>query len=306
MIDTLPFPMNNVVLLILGAGWSSDFLIPLLIQNNVEYAATTRDGRTRSGYETIKFDFDPDSEDPTSFQSLPDAQTVLITFPIYKSGVSRLLVKLWKETHPKSKSAFIQLGSTGIWNGDQTLRGTGRPIWCDRHSPFNTSNDRARAESELLALAPTTPTTVLDLSGLWGGQRSPRNWVRRVASSKEDLSRKRNIHLIHGIDVARAVLAVHQNFAAASGQRWLLTDCRVYDWWDLASAWGEGSTGTLSEVALSSPEVLGPQPGWVRELMAEAGIHALPRPPSSFDRALDSREFWDTFGLSPIKTLLSP
>ena len=113
--------------------------------------------------------------------------------------------------------------------------------------------------------------------------------------------------MIHGLDVARAILAVYANFPAASGQRWLLTDCRSYDWWDLASVWGgssasssTGSTGTSQSTA-----VAGSQPAWVRELMKEKGVRILPRPPSAFTRVLDSREFWETFGLSPSKTLLS-
>ncbi|KAL5525483.1 hypothetical protein ACEPAG_6819 [Sanghuangporus baumii] len=299
--------MNYVELLILGAGWTSDFLIPLLLQNNITFAATTRDGRDRSGYKTLKFEFDPDSEDPSVYRILPDAQTVLITFPIYKSGGSKTLTSLWKETHAESKAAFIQLGSTGIWNGDPTLRSQQRPLWLDRHSKFNAANDRARAEEELLGLSPTIPTTVLDLSGLWGGQRHPQNWVQRVAPSKDALSQKGSIHLIHGVDVARAIMAAHSNFAAASGERWLLTDCRVYDWWDLASAWGGSASANSSPAGDSSDpsRIVGPQPAWVRELMKESGIHALPRPHSTFDRALDSREFWDTFGLSPSKTLLS-
>lgn len=164
------------------------------------------------------------------------------------------------------------------------------------------------------------------MSGLWGGQRSPKNWVRRVAASKEALAKKvhathaipytciniltltrirqGSLHLIHGVDVARAILAIHLEFSKSNGERWLLTDGRVYDWWDLASAWGEGP-GVTSEPPLPSSTIFGPQPGWVRELMAESGLHALPRPPSAFDRALDSREFWDTFGLSPLKTLMS-
>ncbi|KAH8112593.1 hypothetical protein DFH11DRAFT_1605714 [Phellopilus nigrolimitatus] len=293
---------SYVDILILGAGWTSDFLIPLLRNNNITFAATTRDGRTRSGYATIL---------------LPNAQTVIVTFPIYKSGASEGLVKFWKETHAESKAAFVQLGSTGIWNGDPTAQGT-QPIWCDRHSPFDNANDRARAEIEFLNLSEKTPTTVLNLSGLWGGQRDPHNWIQRVAGSKEELAKKGNIHLIHGIDVARAILAVHQNFEASKGQRWLLTDCRVYDWWDLASAWGEPDARAQSEkteqddirtpgtLVLSTPAVLGPQPGWVRELMAETGVHALPRGPGALERVLDSREFWDTFGISPAKTLLIP
>ena len=88
--------------------------------------------------------------------------------------------------------------------------------------------------------------------------------------------------MIHGLDVARAVLAVHAHMALAAGQRWLLTDGRVYDWWDLASAWGDSSVlaapapgaDSDSELALADAPP-GPQPVWVRELMAEAGVRAL-------------------------------
>lgn len=64
--------------------------------------------------------------------------------------------------------------------------------WYDRHSPFDLSNARANAETELLSLSPGTHTTVLDLSGLWGNKRHPRNWVGRVAPSKEALAKKVN------------------------------------------------------------------------------------------------------------------
>jgi hypothetical protein len=72
----------------------------------------------------------------------------------------------------------------------------------------------------------------------------------------------------------------------------MLTDTRVYDWWDLASAW---STGPLDE-----GEKRGPQAIWVRELMKEEGVRALPRNVEYLGRALDGREFWEVFGLVPI------
>ena len=91
--------------------------------------------------------------------------------------------------------------------------------------------------------------------------------------------------MIHGLDVSRAILAVHEHFDRANGERWLLTDGRVYDWWDLASAWGEE----------------GKQGKWVRELMDEQGVRALPRTPERIGRAMESREFWSTFELEPVK-----
>lgn len=45
----------TVQVLILGAGWTSTFLIPLLEKKNITYAKTTRDGRNGS----IKWEFDP-------------------------------------------------------------------------------------------------------------------------------------------------------------------------------------------------------------------------------------------------------
>src|SRR4051794_34485315 len=99
--------------------------------------------------------------------------------------------------------------------------------------------------------------------------------------------------MIHGLDVARAIIAVHFQIDKAIGQRWLLSDMRIYDWWDLVSAWGNPSTPNGDD--------LGPRPEWVQELMAEEGIRALPREPSHLGRALDSTEFWRTFNLSPLR-----
>ncbi|EPQ52439.1 hypothetical protein GLOTRDRAFT_140193 [Gloeophyllum trabeum ATCC 11539] len=271
-------PSDKVDLLILGAGWTSMFLIPLCSERQISSAATTRDGCEG----TIPFIFDPD-------------------------WGSERLVRNYQKTHDETRTGFIQLGSTGIWDKGPTLKSDTqvhtaetqlKTVWHDRHSPFDCSNPRAQAETELLTLSPDTPTTVLNLCGLWGGRRHPRNWVNRVAPTKEALKAKGSIHLIHGLDVARAILAVHSQFSKAAGERWLLTDERVYDWWDLASAWGSGG---LSEKGESRS---GPQPGWVQELMEEDGIKALPRSPEQIGRALDGREFWRTFGLSPVKARL--
>ena len=61
--------------------------------------------------------------------------------------------------------------------------------WYDRHSPI-LPTPRGESEEELLALSPSFPTTVLNLSGLWGGSRSMKNWVGQVAPTKEVLKSK--------------------------------------------------------------------------------------------------------------------
>ena len=67
-------------------------------------------------------------------------------------------------------------------------------VWSDRHSPINPGHLRGTAEQELLALSPEVPTTVLNLSGLWGGARAMKHYVGRVAPTKEVLKSKVRVH----------------------------------------------------------------------------------------------------------------
>ena len=194
-----------VSLLILGAGWTSTFLIPLLDKESIIYAATSTTGREH----TIPFKFDPDSNDETPFLVLPPAQTILITFPLKGSGQSKSLHALYHQTHPGVSPNYLQLGSTGIWQIEN------QPIWIDRHTGYDKSNARAVAEDELISLG----GAVLNLAGLWGGKRQPSNWISRVAASKEQLKGKNSLHLVHGQDVARAILALHKDFTP--GERWV-------------------------------------------------------------------------------------
>ncbi|KAI0080934.1 hypothetical protein K474DRAFT_45032 [Panus rudis PR-1116 ss-1] len=302
-----------VDILILGAGWTSTFLIPLCTSNNISYAATSRpsenDPSKPKTPDTILFEFDPNSDDPKPFEVLPKAKTVLITFPIRVKGASERLVRLYQETHAGDvngevlQTAFIQLGSTGIWDKGPTFKG-GPAKWFDRHTPYDSSNDRAIAEKELLELSSHTPTTVLNLCGLWGGERHPKHWVGRVAPSKEALRVKGGVHMIHGEDVSRAILAVHSKFALANGQRWLLTNQRIYDWWELVSTWGdqESKQKVPDSERQEGDGEKGPHPRWVRELMVEEGVRVLPRNVEQMGSAKDSRDFWTTFDLDPVRT----
>lgn len=104
------------------------------------------------------------------------------------------------------------------------------------------------------------------------------------------------MHLIHGVDVARGVLAVTKNWKAARGERWMLTDGLVYDWWELFLGWAEG--GDEDEDPARKPSH---QAKWVEELMWEEDVKALPRSMEALGRCYDSREFWRTFGLVPLK-----
>ena len=194
-----------VEVLVLGAGWTSTFLIPLLEKESISFAATTTTGRDG----TIEFKFDPSSTDTSPYTLLPDAHTILITFPLKGEGQSKMLLDLYAKTHSSSPPRYIQLGSTGIWQIQ------GQDLWVTRHSRYNKEDPRAVAEDELLELG----GCILNLAGLWGGSRNPRDWVKRVATTKEQLKGKNSLHMVHGQDVARAILGVHRNYTPK--ERWV-------------------------------------------------------------------------------------
>ncbi|KAL9604344.1 MAG: hypothetical protein Q9219_000532 [cf. Caloplaca sp. 3 TL-2023] len=279
---TLP-PDTPYDLLILGAGWTSTFLIPRLKARAISFAATTTTGHFIPDLPTtIPFRFEPESDNKEPYQHLPAAHAVLITFPLKGRGQSTRLVEMYDGVHAKGKDKrrWIQLGSTGVWKGDG---------WHDRHSPVDLGNPRAVAEEELLALC-GTQACVLNLAGLWGGkQRHPRNWVGRVARTKEDVRGKGALHLVHGEDVARGVVGCLERWeGGVEGGRWLVDDLRGWDWWDLMLGWeGEKEYGI-----------------WVAELMVEEEVRALPRGREMLGRVLDGREFWSKVGMVPVKTLL--
>jgi hypothetical protein len=112
--DTTLHNFMSVDLLILGAGWVSTFLIPLCEDRGITFAATSRSGHDS----TIPFTFDPESEDHRQYEVLPDAKTVLITFPIKTNGASQRLVEGYRSTRGVriDNLSFIQLGTTSIWD----------------------------------------------------------------------------------------------------------------------------------------------------------------------------------------------
>jgi hypothetical protein len=183
-------------------------LTPLLDSSSITHAETTRNGRNG----TIPFVFDPSSNDAEPYARLPAAAYVLNTFPLKGKGQSTHLRAMYcsvSKHEGREEAQWIQLGSTGIWQVQE------QPLWIDRHSKYGTENARAVAEDELLAFG----GCVLNLSGLWGGEREPRNWIGRVAGSKDALGGKGSLHLVHGVDVARASVAVVGDFTA--GERWV-------------------------------------------------------------------------------------
>lgn len=131
---------------------------------------------------------------------------------------------------------------------------------------------------------------MLNLAGLYGGTREPKNWLSRVAKSKEDAKAKGALHLIHGVDVARGVIGAMRAWEKVQGQRWLVTDLHVYDWWDIMYELGPGTGDKLEGMEWREA---------VAEFMREEGVRALPRDTPLLGRVLDARAFWEAVVLVP-------
>lgn len=343
-----------VDLLILGAGWTSQFLIPFLHSAKVSFAATTTNGRTLDDEyhtPTIPFTFDPSSDSEEPYSALPRAKVVLITFPLKGQGQVGRLVGGYTKTHSSSSSGdcdtggvekkdgekdavdifrWIQFGSTGIWSAGNSNNHNSR--WVDRKSEYDVQNARAIAEDELLELGETSSTSavsttavvggggyhcihesmILNLAGLHGGARNPSNWISRVVKSKDDLKEKGALHLVHGEDIALAVVeltkSISTSTSASTGttwdrmknQRWLLTDLHIYDWWEIVVSFKKKKKDGELDEGKESKEAEEVQ--WVQELMRCENVRALPRGAEILGRCLDSREFWEILGIWPRKS----
>ncbi|OAP62202.1 hypothetical protein AYL99_04405 [Fonsecaea erecta] len=300
---------GKATILVLGAGWLWQFLEPALKTAEITYVATTTNGR--EGTIPFKFDLELDGLEE-AFKTLPLAEYVLVTFPLKGKGLSRKLVHMYAETHPQDNSTnsdrataetkFIQLGSTGIWTS---------PDFVDSHSPIDPGNERGIAEEELISLG----GCVLNLAGLYGAQRQPGNWIARVAKTKEQLGEKGALHLIHGMDVAGAVIGVIKtdsqdvdDSGQLFGRRWIVADCVSYDWWSIV--WdcnGDSREEDCRDQEDASQHTRREERSkyrrWVMELMQDKGVKALPRPLEALGRRLDAREFWNAVGILPERTL---
>ena len=147
-------------------------------------------------------------------------------------------------------------------------------------SPVDPENARGQAEAWLLANQ--QPSIVLNLAGLYGGERKPINFILKAAPTLEALEVKSSLHLIHGDDVAAAILHCHESSDDTLwGMRWIVADGNVYDWWHLAA---------------DVPGLPHHYREWASQLASKNKV-SLPR--TTLRRQLNSAAFWQKTGACP-------
>ncbi|KAG8695151.1 hypothetical protein FRC11_001708, partial [Ceratobasidium sp. 423] len=267
---------NGVDILILGAGWLSHFLLPILHESDLTYAATSRAGLTPN---TIQWTLGD------GIEVLPKGSTIVVMFPVDSWEVLEGLVEEYRRKN--GDGLWILLGSTRGW---QTTDAKSDSV-ITRHTPLP-SNAPARSlvEEQFLKAYPTRGV-VLNLVGLHGRppvsgdipHSAPRlvpNFLKRIGSTKDALKQKSSVHFVHGSDAALAVVLVHQQARRMVG-RWIVSDSLARDWWAIAL-----ELGGLQEKQ------------WVLELMKEERVEVLPRQ-KGLGRVVDGSDFWVATGSVP-------
>lgn len=200
--------------------------------------------------------------------------------------------------------------------------------------------------------------TVLNLAGLHGEpHRTKRIFELAVPKTKEGVGEKGSVHFVNGWDVAALIVRIcldvcgekesglesddvvvadgNENTTVDSGKdrvtngawenlkgkRWIVCDCRVYDWWDIiwdnaehlqslldesantapirGSATSPGKTGVLTSSS-GMPSSGWTYRKWILELMLDRDVQSLPRPVEMLGRALDGRDVWREAGVVPV------
>ncbi|CAE6523487.1 unnamed protein product [Rhizoctonia solani] len=260
---------NGVDILILGAGWLSHFLLPILHEFTLTHAATSRAGLTPN---TIQWTLGD------GIGVLPKASTIVVMFPVDNWEVLKALVDGYRKRN--GDGLWILVGSTRGWQVTDTKSDS----VVTRHTPIP-SNAPARSlvEERFLKAYPTR-SVVLNLVGLHGrppvsgdiphsAARLVPNFLKRIGSTKDALKQKSSVHFVHGSDAALAIVLVHQRARSMVG-RWIVSDCLVRDWWAIA-------------LELGGPQ----EKQWVLEIMREERVEVLPRQ-KGLGRVVDGSDFW--------------
>ncbi len=133
----------------------------------LDFSDSSALGNFAESYENSPFDF------------------LILTFPIHTFPHSDFIIQIL----PKLSKKFWLLGTTSIYQRD------GSDI--TEKTPLDPTHDRFEIEKQFLEIG----GNILRLSGIYGPNRNPADWIRKRLIPKT----KRQLNLIHGDDIAETV-----------------------------------------------------------------------------------------------------
>ncbi len=200
---------------VLGAGYTGEFLVRRLLDRGVAVTATRRSwGTIPSAFDAanrIGFDL----ANPSTWGSLPAADAAAWLFPAEPPEE----VASFARHHIQKIPRWTVIGTTSSYHpvgeGDIVTEAT----------PLDTTVSRVRGEEVLRMLG----ANILRAAGIYGPGRNPLDWLRGGRIAGEE----RTVNLIHVEDLAAAVVASLES--AFEGEHFIVCDGRPRRWGSIAS-----------------------------------------------------------------------
>lgn len=219
-------------LIILGAGYTARFVLPLAEHRYAHVLATSREPDKHLSNVTpdrrVRFDL----HDRTTWNQISPDNDLLWCFPAEPLE----LVQDFAKGLGLRSSRLVVLGSTSAY--DVPTQATDYPPpWTDETAPINLGKSRVQGEEWLRK---NHGATVLRVAGIYGPGRSPTDWIRkeRVGPSRK------YVNLIHVEDLSticltaleRGVPGEAYNVSDGTPRTWTEICRRAQDRWGIQSA----------------------------------------------------------------------
>ncbi|MGQ0694349.1 MAG: hypothetical protein ACT4OL_02085 [Nitrospiraceae bacterium] len=205
-------------LVILGAGYTARYLLPLASHRYAHVLATSRVPEKHLSHITPnrRIRFDLTQQD--TWKNIPTETDLLWCFP----AVPLHLVQEFSATLDSPLRRLVVLGSTSAYDIGSSREYP--PPWIDESAPINLTKPRVQGE-EFLRI--NCGAMVLRVAGIYGPGRNPLDWI---GSGRVGPSRK-YVNLIHVDDLAAICLASLRQ--GAPGDVYNVSDGTPRTWEDI-------------------------------------------------------------------------
>lgn len=205
-------------LVILGAGYTARFVLPLAARRYSHVLATSRDPDSHLSHvladRRIRFDL----EQPDTWDHIPADADLLWCFP----AVPLHRVQQLAQIRDLRSNRLVVLGSTSAYTEVHSQEYP--PPWIDETAPVAREQPRVGCEEFLRT---TCGATILRVAGIYGPGRSPIDWIK---TGRVGLSRK-YVNLIHVEDLSTACLTALDR--GLSGEVYNVSDGTPHTWTEI-------------------------------------------------------------------------
>ncbi len=206
-------------LVILGAGYTAHFILPLASSRYDIVVSTSRDPGMHLADVPADRRLEFDLSEPATWHTIPSETDLLWCFPAQPLEA----VRHFAATADLASRKVVVLGSTSAYDV-ATQAVDYPPPWIDETAPIDISKLRVQGEE---FLQKECGAIVLRVAGIYGPGRNPLDWIK---SGRVDSSPK-YVNLIHVEDLATVCLAALER--GRSGEVYNISDGTPRTWTEI-------------------------------------------------------------------------